>query len=216
MAGFKAHLTSGVVAGAAFAAAGGALGGLNPLQAGAVFVLGVVAALLPDLDSDTGRPLAFLSQVVSVLVPSLVWLRFVGRLGLTPEAAICYFTLAYLVVYHGLCGLIRRWTTHRGMMHSLPFCLTCAGLAFLLMEPSGRLPAVWAAVAVGAGCALHLVLDEYHAVYLRFGFLPAVRRSRGTAFKLRSDSMTATVAAYAATALVAAAVWTRIFYPWLP
>ncbi len=217
MAGFNAHLTSGLAAGAVFASAGSAAGFLTPTQAGAVFILGAVGALLPDLDSDSGKPLLFLSQVVSVLVPSLLWLRVVGRLGFSPETLICYFTLAYLVVHHGVCGLIRRVTTHRGMMHSLPFCLTCAGLAYLLLESSGRGPAAWAALAVGCGCTLHLMLDEYHAVYLRFGFLPAVRRSRGTAFKLRSESLAGTLMAYGMAALVAAAVWARVFRPeWLP
>jgi len=212
MAGFKPHLTSGLLAGAAFAAAGAGLGILEPTQTGAVFVLGVVGALLPDLDSDTGKPLAFLSQVVSVLVPTMLWLRLAGGPDLTAETAICYFTLAYLVVYHGVCGLIRRLTVHRGMMHSVPFCLTCGGAAFLLMENSGRAVAAWAALTVGISCMLHLMLDEYHAVYLKFGFLPAVRRSRGTAFKLRSDSLTATLAAYGITALVTAAICYRVFF----
>jgi membrane-bound metal-dependent hydrolase YbcI (DUF457 family) len=211
MAGFKAHLTSGVVWGAASSAGGAAAGVLDATQAGAVFVLGAVGALLPDLDSDTGKPLAFLSQVVSVLVPSMVWLQVVGRIGVSPEAAICYFTAAYLVVYHGVCNLIRRLTVHRGMMHSLPFCLTCGGLAYLLLDASGRPAAAWAALAVGGGCMLHLMLDEYHALYLKLGFLPAVRRSRGTAFKLRSDSLAGTLTAYGITVLVAAAVWARIF-----
>ena len=212
MAGFNAHLTSGMAAGTFFSAAGWAIGILTLTQTGAIFILGAVAALLPDLDSDTGKPLLFLSQVISVLVPSLLWLRIVGNLGFSPEAIICYFTLAYLVVYHGVCGLIRRLTTHRGMMHSLPFCLICAGLAYLLFDASGRLAAAWAALTVGGGCMLHLMLDEYHAVYLKFGFLPAVRRSRGTAFKFRSESLAGTLLAYGLTALVAAAVWVQVFY----
>jgi membrane-bound metal-dependent hydrolase YbcI (DUF457 family) len=213
MAGFKAHLTSGLVSGTFFSVAGWGLGVLGATQAGAVFILGAVAALLPDLDSDTGKPLTFLSQVVSVLLPSLVWLRIGRGVGFSPEALICYFTGGYLLVYHGVCGLIRRLTTHRGMMHSLPFCLICAGLTYLLLNPSGRPPAAWAALTVGCGCMLHLMLDEYHAVYLRFGFIPAVRRSRGTAFKLRSDSLPGTLFTYGLTALVTGAVWVEVFRP---
>ena len=70
MAGFNTHLTSGVAAGTFFSAAGWAIGILTLTQTGAIFILAAVAALLPDLDSDTGKPLLFLSQVISVLVPS--------------------------------------------------------------------------------------------------------------------------------------------------
>ena len=56
------------------------------------------------------------------------------------------------------------------------------------------------------------MLDEYHAVYLKYGLLPAVRRSRGTAFKFRSESLAATLLAYGLTALVAVAVWVQAFY----
>lgn len=213
MAGFKAHFTSGIINGALFSAVGWKAGVVSTTQAGAIFVMGAVAALLPDLDSDTSKPLAFLSQIVSVLVPSMLWYRVVGVFGYSPEAAICYFTLTYLVVYHGVCGLIRRFTVHRGMMHSVPFCLICAGLAYLLFASSGRSAAGWAALTVGGGCMLHLMMDEYHAVYLKFGFFPAVRRSRGTAFKLTSDSLAGTLIAYGLTALVAAAVWTQLFRP---
>ena len=134
MAGFNAHLTSGMVAGAFFSAVGWAVGILTLTQAGAIFVMGAVAALLPDLDSDTGKPLLFLSQVVSVLVPSMLWYRVVGFRLFARSGHLLFHS--YLPgVYHGVCGLIRRLTVHRGMMHSLPFCLTCAGLAYLLFAP---------------------------------------------------------------------------------
>jgi hypothetical protein len=91
--------------------------------------------------------------------------------------------------------------------------MICAGSAYLLFVTSGWPAAVWAALTVGCGCMLHLMLDEYRAVYLKYGFFPAVRRSRGTAFKLRSDSLADTLIAYGLTALVAVVIWVQLFRP---
>ena len=75
MSDFRVHLVGGIAAGAGMSVAGHFMAGLTLLQAGAVFVVGSVGALLPDLDSNTGKPLAFLFHLVSVLISSLLFVR---------------------------------------------------------------------------------------------------------------------------------------------
>ena len=53
MAGFKAHLTGGVMSGAGVSALALFTRALTLTQAVAIFFVGTVAGLLPDLDSDT-------------------------------------------------------------------------------------------------------------------------------------------------------------------
>ena len=207
MAGFKTHLAGGIAFGTGLSLISYHFQGLSLLQAGSIFVVGSAAGLLPDLDSDTGKPLAFLFQMVSILVPSLLFTRAAGRFGYSPEFLICYFTLSYLFINYVVCSIIKRMTVHRGIMHSLPFSLLCGGMGYLLFASSGRDMALMGGVAVLAGCFVHLFLDEFSSFDLKLGFIPFPKRSMGTAFKLGSDSVPATVFVYLFLGFVALAIF---------
>jgi len=196
MADFKVHLAGGMVAGAGMSVAGHLMKGLTLTQAGAVFVAGAVGGLLPDLDSDTGKPLSFLFHLVSVLIPSLLFARAVQIGGDSPEFLVCYFTASYLLINYVVCAIVKRVTVHRGMMHSIPFVFVCAGIAYLLFEPSGSRVALMAGLAVLLGCLVHLALDEVTSFKLKFGIIPVPKRTSGSAFKLKSDSFFATIFVY--------------------
>ncbi len=196
MADFKVHLMGGIAAGAGASAIGHFMAGLTILQAGAVFVVGSVGGLLPDLDSDTGKPLTFLFHLISVLIPSLLFVKAVQIGGDSPEFLICYFTASYLFINYVVCAIIKRVTVHRGMMHSIPFVFVCSGVAYILFKPSGTQVAVIAGLAVLLGCLVHLVLDEITSFKLKFGIIPVPKRSSGSAFKFKSDSLLATLFVY--------------------
>jgi membrane-bound metal-dependent hydrolase YbcI (DUF457 family) len=196
MADFRVHLAGGIAVGAGISVAGHFMAGLTLLQAGAVFVVGSVGGLLPDLDSDTGKPLAFLFHLISVLIPSLLFVRAVQIGGDSPEFLICYFTSSYLFINYVVCTIVKKVTVHRGMMHSIPFVFVCAGVAYILFKPSGSQVAVMAALAMFLGCLVHLLLDEITSFRLIFGIIPVPKRSSGSAFKFKSDSLLATLFVY--------------------
>jgi len=196
MADFKVHLMGGIAAGAGASAIGHFMAGLTILQAGAVFVVGSVGGLLPDLDSDTGKPLVFLFHLISVLIPSLLFVRAVQIGGDSPEFLVCYFTASYLFINYVVCTIVKQVTVHRGMMHSIPFVFVCAEVAYILFKPSGSQVAIMAALAVFLGCLVHLVLDEITSFRLKFGIIPVPKRSSGSAFKFKSDSLLATLFVY--------------------
>ncbi|MCP4694513.1 MAG: hypothetical protein GY859_41170 [Desulfobacterales bacterium] len=197
--------------GACFAAAGAWAGALNPMQAGAVFVVGAVSGLLPDLDSDTGKPLSFLFHLVSVLAPSLFLGKIVQLQGWSLELIICYFTASYLIINHVILGVVKKITRHRGMMHSVPFCLLSGGVTYLLFLHSGRAAAVFAGVSVFFGCMGHLVLDEFSSFHFKYGLFPAAKRSRGTALKYSSKSRLSTGLFYFLLFFVGLAIFIPIF-----
>lgn len=180
---------------------------LNFTQAGAIFVVGSVAGLLPDLDSDSGKPLIFLSNLVSVLVPAMLFFEAARLSSFSPEFLICYFTASYLFVYYVICSMIRKITVHRGMMHSLPFAVVCGEIGYLLFVFSGRDVALVAGLAVFAGCVVHLFLDELSTFSLKLGIIPVVKRSSGSAFKLISASIGATLFTYLILLLAATAIF---------
>ncbi len=57
MAGFKAHMAFGMLTGAVWTAVAIGLSLITYWVAPVVFVAGFIGAFLPDLDSDTGKPL---------------------------------------------------------------------------------------------------------------------------------------------------------------
>ena len=207
MAGFKAHLTSGAFSGIFIASLGFFSKALTPVQAGAIFIVGAVAGLLPDLDSDAGKPLSFLFQLLSILIPSILFPLARQYGGESPEFLICYFAISYILINYLASSIIQKFTVHRGIMHSLPFALLCGGLAYIFFIPSGSQLAVLGGVAVLLGCIVHLVLDEFSSIKLKFGFIPALKRSSGTSFKLKSKSAHATLFIYVLIVLVAGAMF---------
>lgn len=207
MADFKTHLAGGIVSGAGFSAAGVAVNSLSLTQAGAVFTIGAFSALVPDLDSDTGKPLAFLFQLISVLVPCLFYHEAVKFGGHSPEFLICYFALAYLLMNYVVCALIKKMTVHRGIMHSLPFALLCGAISYWLFMKSGPQMAKMVGLAALVGCLVHLVLDELNAFKLKHGILPGLKKSSGSAFKLKSQSVLTTLFIYTLLVMVAIGSW---------
>ena len=128
MAGFRTHLVGGVILGASISLIGVVTNGLTIVQGGALFVVASVAGLLPDLDSDTGKPLAILFQLVSILIPSMLFFKAANYGGNSPEFLIFYFAVSYLFINFVVCHFIKKMTIHRGMLHSIPFAALCGAL----------------------------------------------------------------------------------------
>ena len=82
-------------------------------------------------------------------------------------------------------------TIHRGIMHSIPFSFLCAEITYLLFDSADKNMSTMAASAVFFGCFIHLILDELHAIYFKFGFIPMLKKSSGTALKLYTNGFTA-------------------------
>ncbi len=215
MADFKAHLSSGIVNGAAISGMSYVFHHTTPIEAGAIFILGTIGALLPDLDSDTGKPLALLTQLLSVSIPVLLYpyARFIVNTDL--PFLLCYFTIFYLVINYAVCGILKKITKHRGIMHSIPFSILCAETAFLMLYPSGLSLAVFGSLSVFSGCILHLILDELKSMSIKFGFIIVLKNSSGSAFKFYSPYLISTISTYTLVIIAGTAIISRfIFIPW--
>ena len=181
MAGFKTHITASTLAGAGYGAAAYAfydVPGPACLLAGG---LCGVAGMLPDIDSGPGRPLkeslAFAAAVVSTMLVD----RF-QQFGWTMESIILAGAFVYLLVRFGVADLVKRFTEHRGMFHSIPAAIVFGELAYLLAAGDLRLR-LFKAGGVVLGYMIHLVLDEMYSVYYVRGRMH-VKKSFGTAIKL--------------------------------
>ena len=211
MANFQTHITTSGLLGVAVGAAGAWYCQYDwgtALLAGGLTTIG---GMLPDLDSDSGRPVRELFGLAGVLVPLLLTERL-RRLGLTPEQLLVLLAAAYLFVRYGVSALFKRITVHRGMYHSIPAMLI-AGLAVFLMHCPDHLiggdelrKRLYFAGGTMIGFLSHLVLDEIYAVDLR-GLIPKLNQFAGSALKLRSDSWIATGLTYAILGTMSYMAW---------
>lgn len=195
MADFKTHITTSTVLGAGYAAAGFFYFELpieSCLIAGG---LCSVAGMLPDLDSDSGRPVHEITSFAAAGVPMLMLERF-DMLGWTRETTSLVSVLMYLVIRFGVGELFKRYTVHRGMWHSLPACITCGLLTFLAVSGQDLGIRLFKSAGTMVGFMSHLVLDEIWSFSLKSGRLN-IKRSFGTAIKFLGDKTWPNYAAYA-------------------
>lgn len=199
MANFATHCVGGVLAGV-----GGAVCSLlwhpdNLAFAGACLVAGFVGGMVPDIDHDEAIPIREVFSILAAVVPACL-MPWLAPSKLNTEQAICFFAATYAFIRWPLSWGVKRLTVHRGIFHSLPFCLVVGlfvAIVFNRLTPRERL---LLGGSVSLGALTHLLLDEAFAV----NFLGAkLKKSFGTALKLWSSDLVPTLACYGALAALA-------------
>lgn len=118
-----------------------------------------LAGMLPDLDSDSGKPVREIFHLVAT-VGALVTMHRLRHVAILPaESVLLVAAGVYLSLRYAGATLFRCLTVHRGMFHSLPAALLAGGITFLLYDPPSLLGRWVVAAAVALGYASHLVLD---------------------------------------------------------
>lgn len=179
MASFNTHLFIGGMVSSGFAVATIYSWQAQIHEAGAVLLAGLLGNALPDLDSDSGKPVGIAFKSLSYLAAALV-LTY-GWHSLELKACLLFAAAAWIFTNTVLKWSFCRLTTHRGLLHSTPIALLWS-CALMHLMPTAFEPAK---TLIGIACFLgfhtHLLLDECFSVNL--GGLQ-IKRSFGTAFKV--------------------------------
>lgn len=204
MADFRTHMTVSTIAGVLY--------GIGGFQSGMSWVTSVLAGglcsasgMLPDLDSDSGRPLREATTLAAAVIPMLMVERF-QMLGLTHESMALAAAVVYVAIRFLLAELFRRYTVHRGMWHSLPAALIVGMFAFLVMSSEDISIRMFKTIAVVLGFVSHLVLDEIWSVDFRKGNYQ-FKHSFGTALKLWGNNRWANGVVYSMLLVLSLAVY---------
>lgn len=204
MADFRTHIGWSTVVGIGYGVYGHWQGA--PLET-CVLAGGLcsVAGMLPDLDSDSGRPAREMFPFVAALVPGLMNDRFKQW-----ELSNTWIAVAtggiYLGIRFGVGALFKRFTVHRGMWHSVPACLIAGLLTFLACSQQELMLRIYLAVAVMLGFTVHLGLDELWSVSLSTTKI-GLKSSWGTALKFFDDKLGPNLVTYGLLLLCGAAVY---------
>lgn len=205
MAGFAMHMTVSTTLGAAVGYLGYAHWGLDWGPVGLAAGLTALGGMLPDLDSDSGKPVRELFGVAAACIPILL-LHRLRRSGLSHDQMLVMMIGAYLVIRYGLAETFKRLTVHRGMFHSIPALAITGLIVFLLYDHEDLRIRYYLAGGAMVGFLSHLVLDEIYAVDLS-GLVPRLNNFAGSALKLFSSSLPANLVTYALLFVLAAAAW---------
>lgn len=203
MAGFKTHITVSSILGAGYGGAAYYLYGVPWPTCVLAGGLCGVSGMLPDIDSDSGTPLRESVAFAAAVVPMMLLHRF-QHWGLSHEMIILAGAAVYLLIRFGLSAMLKRYTVHRGMFHSLPAAVIFGQIAFLLASGDDWRLRAYKAGAVVLGYISHLVLDEIYSVQWTRG---RVKSSFGTAVKLFGQGWWPNVSAYAKLILLAAVIF---------
>jgi hypothetical protein len=190
MAGFRMHVTVSSTLGLGYTAVLGHLG-VDWIHSSLAGALCGIAGMLPDLDSDSGKPVREIFGVTAVMAPLLFFNRMDAS-GFTSEGKILLAAGVYIAVRFGLAWMFRRLTVHRGMFHSIPGAIIAAEVVFLAHDCPERFGRLILAGGVLLGYLSHLILDEIYAIDTK-RLIPRANKSAGSAFKFFSQSIPATL-----------------------
>ena len=130
MANFNTHIT--VAAAGSLLATGICLqtAHLSQAEAAALFAMGTLAGLLPDIDSDHSLPAQWIFSLLSLATALLILFGWQGKLPLWQLLACA--AAGAVVMRYIILKLFTRITVHRALFHSLPAALL-AGLATIVL-----------------------------------------------------------------------------------
>ncbi len=195
MAGYREHISVSGSLGVSYGLTAVYLLGFSPVQGALAGCLTWVAGMLPDLDSETGKPVREIFGLVGAIVP-LAMMGHLLRWGGNAEGAMLLAVLLYAAIRYGGALLLGMVSVHRGMFHSIPAMLIAAELAYLAFKSDVVQVKLLMAGGVGLGFLSHLLLDELHSVEWT-GIRIRLNKAAGSAMKFVGKRFVPNVVTYA-------------------
>ena len=194
MADFRTHVTVSSLCGIAYGVAA-----VNPLghpveTAVLAGTLTAVGGMLPDLDSDSGRPVREMSSLFAAVVPLLAYERL-RQVFHSQEGVFAAIVLLYGLIRYVVTPVFKYFTVHRGMYHSVPAMLIFGLIVYLEYHSPDRSTRLLLALGVMIGFFSHLLLDEIWSVGFD-GVRIKLKSSAGSAVKFFSPAVWPNVVCY--------------------
>jgi hypothetical protein len=182
MATFEQHINGAVIAtGVAIVPLHNA-GLLSVNESVIVLALGIIGGVLPDLDSDSSKPIQIVFKILAIFLPLL------ALLGLSLELPLSYLVGVWifsgLVLHLTLFKFLLSLTHHRGVFHSIPMGIVIAQIFFSIFHHIIGYSIEFSTIAglfMFYGFMIHLILDEIVSLNI-FGI--KIKHSFGSALKL--------------------------------
>lgn len=197
MAAYREHVSVSGILGVAVGLGSTLALGFSPVQGLLAGWFTAIGGILPDLDSESGRPVREMFGLTAAVAPLLLLGRALYWTGLPndPEHVMALFLAMYLTIKYGLARLVGAFSVHRGMFHSIPALLIAAQAAYLGFPSSSARVKLLMAGSVAIGFFSHLLLDELYSVQWS-GVRLTLKKSAGSALKLFGPGFSGNAIAY--------------------
>ena len=149
------------------------------------FFAGIIGGILPDIDHENSIPVKILQFVLSNLIAFLIVINYLTKLKLLEIIALWLFTY---IMFEGIFFIFKKFTVHRGIIHSIPvgFLFGILTTLFLIkVLHFSIIKSYYIGSFVFIGYLTHLILDEIYSVDISGRRL---KKSFGSAFKFFSGN----------------------------
>ncbi len=199
MAGYKAHLATGMALGLISGIGVVLFAVPSIIFAPLIFIAIVIGSFLPDLDSDTGYPVKLLFLVLGIVIAASVGFYLYDAVDARVYAIVVGVLGTFGLINFALKYLFKRLTTHRGIFHSLVaviITILILNSAFLAIGLE-IFDSLLFSGAVGIGYLGHLILDESNSIVNLSGIPFIPKKSLGSALKISTSSLRMNIAVLA-------------------
>ncbi len=169
-----------------------------------IFIVSVFASFLPDIDSDSGLAFHIIFGAFTVAISGIVLLYTIRSGTNNIYEIVGQPLLALFFTWFVVGAFFKKFTHHRGIVHSIPALLIALLVTFISVSAftSGEYTALLIALSVGAGYLSHLILDEIFSTVGIDGADFHAKRSLGTALKFFSKSKVTNIFTYTLLAIL--------------
>lgn len=182
MASFEQHVNAAVVASGVAVVPLYSASIVDINQTVALFSLGILGGVLPDVDSDNSKPVQISFRILSIFLPLIAILTTLHTLSVTKILLMWVFYS--LILHFVIFKLFLASTHHRGIFHSIPMGALMALLVVYLFQEILKFQTVFAILSglfIFYGFFIHLLLDEIVSLNLLGKHM---KKSLGSAMKL--------------------------------
>jgi len=158
-----------------------------------LFAGGIIGGILPDIDSDNSTPTKIIQYIFANLISFFVLFKYIG---IYPIGSLILIWIASFIATLIVLHIFNKFTSHRGMFHSIPAGLVfwfSFTLLFYYIFHYNYLISWYFGIFVFLGYITHLILDEIYSIDLKG---QRIKKSFGTAFKFWSKDIKSNILFY--------------------
>jgi hypothetical protein len=194
MPDFKVHSEAGVIAGYGAGALSLYFLDKSIYLSGLIFLSTYSGSVFPDIDSDSGRTINIIFNIISVLG------AFTAIIFLADSNFKYAFIIppgVYLFIKFILSSVFKYFSRHRGIYHSVPMAVFLSLIVFQISYfKTDEIFGSAMGLSFLSGYLLHLVLDEIYSVYDVEQKKFDLKKSLGTALALKGINKFTTAFVY--------------------
>lgn len=141
-----------------------------------------IGGILPDVDSENGHSVREVMGFAAAVVP-LMLIDHLRQAGLNHDQLVLAGGSLYVVIRFGIGEILKRYTVHRGMWHSIPAAIAAGLATSFICSCDVSEHRLFKAGGMILGYLVHLLLDEFYSIQWYRGRL-RLKKSFGTAMKI--------------------------------